>query len=71
VKPGATTKNILETSIDQNMSKDDVVIICAGANDISKNNAKEAIRNIINFIKRTRHTNIIVLETLPRQNLVD
>jgi hypothetical protein len=44
VKPGATTKDNIETSIDQYMSKDDIVIICAGANDISKNNAKEGMK---------------------------
>jgi 3-methyladenine DNA glycosylase AlkC len=46
------------------MSKDDIVIICAGANDINKNNAKEGIKNIMNFAKRTRHTNIIIMEAL-------
>jgi lysophospholipase L1-like esterase len=71
VKPGARTKDILQTSIDQNMSKDDIVIICAGANDISKNNAKEGIRNIINFVKRTGHTNITIMEALHRHDLVD
>jgi predicted ATP-grasp superfamily ATP-dependent carboligase len=69
--PGATTKDILETSIDQYMSKDDIVIICADANDISKNNAKEGIKTIINFVKRTRHTNIIIMEALHRHDLVD
>jgi lysophospholipase L1-like esterase len=44
VKPGAKTKDILGISIDQDMSKDDIVIVCAGTNDISKNNAKEGIK---------------------------
>jgi hypothetical protein len=36
VKPGAKTKDILEISIDQDMSKDDIVVVCAGTNDIRK-----------------------------------
>jgi lysophospholipase L1-like esterase len=36
VKPGAKTSSILDTNIDKDMSKDDVIIVCAGTNDISK-----------------------------------
>jgi lysophospholipase L1-like esterase len=39
-------------NIDKDMSKDDVIVVCAGSNDISKNNAKEGLRNIINFVRR-------------------
>jgi hypothetical protein len=38
---------------------------------IGKNNAKEGLKNIINFLKRTSHTNIIVMEALHRHDLVD
>jgi hypothetical protein len=53
------------------MSKNDIVVVCAGTNDISKNDAKEGLKVIINFVKRTRHTNIIVMEALHRHDLVD
>jgi lysophospholipase L1-like esterase len=71
VKPGAKTSDILDTNIDKDMSKDDVIVVCAGTNDISKNSAKEGLRNIINFVRRNSHTNIMVMEVLHRHDLVD
>jgi hypothetical protein len=71
VKPGAKTKDILGTKIDEGMCTNDFIVVCAGANDISKNDAKEGLKNITNFVKQTRHTNIIVIETLHRYDLVD
>jgi lysophospholipase L1-like esterase len=71
VKPGAKSSGILGINIDKDISKDDVVVVCAGSNDIRNNNAKEGLRNIINFVKRNSHTNIIVMEVLHRHDLVD
>jgi lysophospholipase L1-like esterase len=71
VKPGAKTSDILGINIDKEMAKYDIVVVCAGCNDISKNNAKEGLKNIINFVTRTSHTNIIVMEALHRHDLVD
>jgi hypothetical protein len=45
VKSGAKTSDILDTNIDTDMSKDDVIVVCAGTNDISENSAKEGLRN--------------------------
>jgi hypothetical protein len=72
VEPGAKTSDIiLDTNISKNMTKDDIVIVCTGSNDISKNNVKEGLKNIIKFVRRTSHTNKIVLEALHRYYLVD
>jgi hypothetical protein len=71
VKPGAKAKDVLGTKIDEGMSTNDVIVVCAATNDISKNEAKEGLRNIINFVKHNRHTNIIVMEILHRHDLVD
>jgi hypothetical protein len=51
VKPGAKSSDILGININKGMSKDNIVIICAGSNDISKNNAKEGLKSITNFVK--------------------
>jgi hypothetical protein len=53
------------------MSTNGIVVVCAGTSDISKNDAKEGLKNIINFAKRNKHTNIIVMEALHRHDLVD
>jgi lysophospholipase L1-like esterase len=71
VKPRAKTSDIFDTYSGKDMTKDDTVVVCAGSNDISKNNAKDELKNIINFVRRTNHTNIIVLETLHRHDLVE
>jgi hypothetical protein len=71
VKPGAKAKDVLNTRIDEGMSKNDAIVICAATNDISKNEAKEGLRNIINFVKHNSHTNIIVMEILHRHDLVN
>lgn len=71
VKPGAKAKDVLGTNIDKGMSTSDVIVICAATNDISKNEAKEGLRSIINFVKHNRRTNIIVMEILHRHDLVE
>jgi transposase len=53
------------------MSKDDVVVVCVGSNDINKNSAMEGLRNILNFVMGTNHTNIIVMKALCRHDLAD
>jgi hypothetical protein len=71
VKPGTKTKDILGTRIGQDMSKDDTVVVWAGTNDIGTSNVKEGIKNIVNFVKGSRHTNIIIMEALHRHDLID
>jgi hypothetical protein len=39
VKPGAKTKDVLGTKIDEGMSTNDAIVVCAATNDISKNEA--------------------------------
>jgi lysophospholipase L1-like esterase len=43
VKPGAKTSDILDTNMEKNMSVNDVIVVCAGTNDISKSSAKEGL----------------------------
>jgi hypothetical protein len=71
VKPGARTSDILNTNIDKSMTNNDIVIVWAGTNDISKDRAKEGINNVINFIERTSHTNILIMEVPHRHDLAD
>jgi hypothetical protein len=58
IKPGAKSSDILDTDSVKVMSQEDAVVVYAGNNDISKNSAREGLRNIINFVKRSSHTNI-------------
>jgi hypothetical protein len=71
VKPGARSSDILNTNIDKSMTKNDIIEVWAGTNDISEDRAKEGISNVINFIKRTSHTNILIMEVSHRHDLAD
>jgi hypothetical protein len=63
VKPGAGSGTLVYTvnSDTRNLTKNDVVIFCGGANNIAKNNSKTALRHIRNFIKSNNHTNYTII----------
>jgi hypothetical protein len=67
VKPGSGT-DILVTSA-RIYQKRDVIVFSGGANDIGKNNPKEALKRIVDFITLNNHTNIILLSISHRHDL--
>ena len=71
VKPGAGADILVTTAQSDitSQSKNDVVVVCVGANDIAKNNAKTALKHISNFVKSNNHTNIIVTNLPHRFDL--
>jgi hypothetical protein len=62
VKPGAGSGTLVNSanSDTTNLTKNDFVIFCGGANDVAKN-SKMALRHIRNFINSNNHTNIILI----------
>jgi glycogen debranching enzyme len=73
VKPGAdivTLSNSVKDSI-LTLRENNVLVFCGGANDISKNNTKEGLRHISNFVRSTIHTNIVLLGISFRHDLVN
>jgi hypothetical protein len=58
VKPGSGTGSLMETAKDEvgNLTKNDFLIMCSGANDIDRNDSRIAFNNITNFIKNVNHT---------------
>ena len=72
VKPGAGAGilvNIANSDI-KNLTKNNVVIICGGANDVAKINSKTALRHIRNFIKSNNLSNIILVSVPHRHDLI-
>jgi hypothetical protein len=56
VKPGAGLSVITDTAEEiENLNNEDVVL-WAGDNDVSKNNSKETMKHICNFVERRRKT---------------
>jgi hypothetical protein len=68
VKPGAGSGTLANsaTSDITNLTKNDVIIFCGGANDVAKNNSKTTLRNIRNFI----NTKIILISVPHRYDLM-
>jgi len=71
VKPGAGMGNIVESMNGdiKKLKSDGVVVIWGGSNDISKNNSKEALKHLCNFIKNNQKVNIVVMTAPPRHDL--
>jgi lysophospholipase L1-like esterase len=55
----------------RNFTKNDFLIICSGANDIARNDSKNAFKNIINFIKNVNHTNIVSISISFRHDILE
>jgi archaellum biogenesis ATPase FlaH len=61
-KPNANIKAITNSINlkDENLTKKDVVIICSGTRDVTKNEAKDGLRSLSEFAKLTSKTKVIV-----------
>jgi hypothetical protein len=72
VKPNATLSYITssETSELRKLSKSDVVILCGGSMDIARNYSMWGLAAISRFVENLAHTNVVVVETPHRFDLV-
>jgi hypothetical protein len=52
------------------LSSKDILVLWTGANDISKNNTKEALKSLTKFIKEHNGVNIVIIHTQHRQDLI-
>lgn len=65
VKPGVGLSVITDTAEEtENLNSEDVVVLWAGDNDVSKNNTKETMKHICNFAERRRKINIVKVNVL-------
>jgi hypothetical protein len=71
IKPGTQMREIINTAkeeISTLMSKD-VVVIWGGANDISRNNTKFALKDLSNFMNSNNEVNIVLVSSPQRYDL--
>lgn len=55
VKPGATTKNIIDVNLhDKMLSENDYVVCITGANDVAKNEANNYLSELQKFLRRNK-----------------
>jgi hypothetical protein len=71
VKSGAGMRVIVDTVKEEIMElkSDDVIVILGGSNDIGKNNSKEALKHLLNFVKNNHMVAIVVMTATPRNDL--
>jgi hypothetical protein len=72
VKPGATMEEIVSSSSEsvKSLNRKDVLIVWGGSNDISRNNTKEAIDQLCNFIKEETTVNRVIMKAPLRHDLM-
>jgi len=61
--------NTVKKNIEK-LKSEDVIIVWGRSNDIGKNNSKEALRHVCNFVKNNQTVNIIVMTAPPRHDLL-
>ena len=49
----------------EKLESEDVIVVWGGSNDIGKNNSKEALRHVGNFVKNNQTVNIMVMAAPP------
>jgi hypothetical protein len=62
IKPGSGTESISGSMKEEvyNLTTNDFLIISSGSND-SRNDSRLALRNIVNYSKNVKHTNVILI----------
>jgi hypothetical protein len=72
VNPGSGMKYIKDTSKVklQQLSKEDVVVLWGGSNDIAKNSSTVGMRHLLDFVINVTHTNVIVMSAPHRHDLM-
>jgi hypothetical protein len=72
VKPGAHMNAITDTAgkIVKSLTSDDVIIIWAGSTDINRNNSKDALKKVYEFVNRNAESNIVLINAPRRHDLI-
>ena len=73
VTPGSGMRHIKDasTGIIKQLTKEDVVVIWGGSNDIAKNNASTGMKYLLDLVINANHTNIILMSAPHRFDLME
>ena len=71
VKPNADLKNITSSMKSEigNLSKSDVVVLSGCTLDVARNNTMEGLSSVLQFVKNSEHTNVIIVDAPHRFDL--
>ncbi|KAG8274505.1 hypothetical protein J6590_106421, partial [Homalodisca vitripennis] len=73
IKPGGRSKDILnhENIEELNLKKRDILVSVCGANDVAKNEANEALKNITDTLNKFSQMNIVLVNIPNRYDLAE
>jgi lysophospholipase L1-like esterase len=71
VKPGAQMNDITKSAKEEvkSLKSEDLVVIWGGANDISRNNTKKALKLMSEFVNENNELNIVIINSPYRHDL--
>jgi hypothetical protein len=72
VKPVTCSDTLTKTAtnVSKNLTKNDILILWSGANNIAKNETMKAFRCLVHFAKNSSHTNVILASVPHRHHLM-
>jgi len=72
VKPGASMSEIVNTARNEikTLQSDDLIVVWGGANDIRKNNMREAMKSVTKFVDANQDLNIVLINSPCRYYLI-
>jgi hypothetical protein len=53
----------------EQLTQNDIVIVCGGTSNISKNESNKGLRHVTHFVQNKRNTNVIVMDAPHRFDL--
>ena len=71
VKPGSGTSELSESAkkVANQLTHNDVIVICSGSNDYDQNDFSRTFLNIKDYVMHNNHTNIVVMNVPFRYDL--
>jgi lysophospholipase L1-like esterase len=72
VKPGACMNEVTNSVREElkTLNNDDFVVVWGGANDIRKNNMKEALNSMTKFVKENNGPNVVLINSPLRYDMI-
>ena len=72
VKPGALMSEITKTAREElnSLKSDAPVVLWGGATDISRNNTKEALNLLFEFVNQNKELNVVLINSPHRHDLL-
>jgi hypothetical protein len=71
VKPGASIDTLITTAKKdiEYLNKNDTIVFLGGTKDVSRNNTQNGLRQLVDFVKSNKHTNILLVRIPYRYDL--